>query len=259
MASQSGERTISPSVQVGVALLAAGLLALAIAPLFPVGGGRSWSVHPALVIGVALAGQFWYVGQQLPSTTAGRVRPGELVGLANALTILRGSCYAVVAGFLVVPPGTTLAWVPALCYGGGVALDKLDGTVARTVGEETRLGERLDMAFDTFGFVVAPLLAVLWGRLPVWYLSLSAARYVFKAGVAWRRRRGRPVFDLPESSLRKVLAGTQMAFLSVVLVPVVPVDLAWTVAPAVLAPSLAVFVRDFLVVTGRRGGEAESA
>jgi len=50
---------------------------------------------------------------------------------------------------------TALAWVPALCYGTGVALDKLDGIVARTVGRQTELGRRLDMAFDTFGFVVA--------------------------------------------------------------------------------------------------------
>lgn len=253
MASQSGEIPIPASIRVGVSLLAAGVLAIAVVPLFATDGVRSWLVHPALVVGVVLTGQFWYVGRGLTTAATGRTAWSELVGLANALTVLRGGCYAVVAGFLVVPPETGLVWVPALCYGGGVVLDKVDGTVARTVGEETRLGERLDMAFDTFGFTVAPLLAVLWGRLPVWYLSLSAARYVFKAGLSWRRRRGRPVFDLPESPLRQALAGTQMVFLTVALVPTVPVALVWTVAPVVLAPSLALFARDFLLVTGRLG------
>jgi CDP-diacylglycerol--glycerol-3-phosphate 3-phosphatidyltransferase len=141
--------------------------------------------------------------------------------------------------------------VPAVCYGTGVVLDKLDGAVARTVGEQTPLGTRLDMAFDTFGFVVAPLVAVLWGRLPVWYLSIAAARYVYLGGVRWRRLRGRPVGERPDSDLGKYLAGVQMVFLTVALVPLVPSDILSTVAPAVLAPSLAVFARDFLVVSGR--------
>jgi len=130
-------------------------------------------------------------------------------------TLVRGALYAVVAGFVVVPSETALAWVPALCYGTGVALDKLDGIVARTVGRQTELGRRFDMAFDTFGFVVAPLVAVLWGLLPVWYLSISAARYVFRGAVWLRRVRGLPVGDLPDSDLGKYLAGVQMIFVTI--------------------------------------------
>jgi CDP-diacylglycerol--glycerol-3-phosphate 3-phosphatidyltransferase len=175
----------------------------------------------------------------------------RLFGLANTLTLVRGGLYAIVAGFVVVPPDTEFVWIPALCYGTGVVLDKLDGAVARTVGRQTTLGTRLDMAFDTFGFVVAPLVAVLWEQLPVWYLSISAARYVFIAGVYWRRMRGRTVFDCPDSDLGKYLAGVQMTFVTVALSPAVPTDLVWRLAPIVLAPSLAVFGRDFLFVSGR--------
>ncbi|WP_336338423.1 CDP-alcohol phosphatidyltransferase family protein [Haloarcula brevis] len=234
-------------LRVGLPVVGAVTVATVVGALFPADAMTRWMVHPAAVAGVCLAGQLWYAGRGLET-----VRPWRYVfGLANTLTLLRGGLYAVVAGFLVVPATTDLAWVPAACYGVGVALDRLDGAVARTVGQQTALGTRLDMAFDTFGFVVAPVLAVLWGRLPVWYLSISAARYVYLAGIRWRRLRGRPVFDRPDSDLGKYFAGVQMAFLTVALVPAVPVRLVFALAPAVLAPSLAVFVRDFLVVSGR--------
>jgi len=158
---------------------------------------------------------------------------------------------AVVAGFVVVPAGTSLVWVPALAYGTGVVLDKLDGVAARTVGDVTVLGRRLDMAFDTFGFVVAPLVAVLWGQLPVWYLSLSAARFVYRGGIAWRQFRSRPLFTEPDSDIGRYLAGVQMVFLTVALAPVIPTWLVWAVAPFVLVPSLLIFSRDFLTVSGR--------
>jgi CDP-diacylglycerol--glycerol-3-phosphate 3-phosphatidyltransferase len=182
------------------------------------------------------------------------VGPRRSLGLAHVVTLCRGGLFASVAGFLAVAPAGPLLWGPSLCYGVGVVLDRLDGAVARTIGRTTELGARLDLAFDTLGFVVAPLVAVAWGRLPVWYLSLSAARYVFKAGVAWRRRRGRPVSDLPPSRLRRPLAGLQMGFLTVALAPVVPPAPLRTVAAVVLAPSLVVFARDYLAVSGRLAG-----
>jgi CDP-diacylglycerol--glycerol-3-phosphate 3-phosphatidyltransferase len=178
-------------------------------------------------------------------------RPGQPLGLATALTIVRGGLYAVVAAFVVVSPTGGVAWVPAVCYGTGVLLDRADGSVARTVGRETPLGRRLDMATDTFGFVAAPVLAVAWGQLPVWYLSLSAARYVYRGAKYQRRLRGLALFDRPDSDLGRYLAGGQMVFLTLVLTPAVAPGLAATVAPLALAPSLGVFVRDYLYVSGR--------
>ncbi|WP_247005731.1 CDP-alcohol phosphatidyltransferase family protein [Halorientalis litorea] len=245
MAGRHGDPSLG--LRVGLPVVGALALTAVVGALFPADAMTRWTVHPAVVAGVCWAGQLWYAGRGLET-----VRPWRYVfGAANTLTLLRGGLYAVVAGFLVVPATTDLAWVPAVCYGTGVALDKLDGTVARTIGEQTPLGTRLDMAFDTFGFVVAPLVAVLWGRLPVWYLSIAAARYVYLGGIRWRRLRGRPVGERPDSDLSKYLAGIQMVFLTVALVPVVPSDILFAVAPALLVLSLAVFARDFLVVSGR--------
>lgn len=247
MAERHGD--LPAAVGLRVALPAVGALALAalLRGLFPPDGMFRWIVHPATIAGCCWAGQLWYVGHTVDTTRIA----STLVGLANGLTVLRGGLYAIVAGFVVVPPSTGLAWVPAACYGAGTVLDRLDGAVARSIGEQTDLGTRLDMAFDTFGFVAAPLVAVLWGRLPVWYLSISAARYLFLAGVYWRQYSDRPVFDTPDGDLGKYLAGVQMAFISVALVPTVPSALVWTAAPFVLAPSLLVFGRDFLAVSGR--------
>ncbi|MFC6989401.1 CDP-alcohol phosphatidyltransferase family protein [Haloplanus sp. GCM10025708] len=133
----------------------------------------------------------------------------------------------------------------------GVALDAVDGATARTAGRRTELGERLDLAFDTLGFLVAPLVGVAWGRLPVWYLSISAARYLYRGGLAWRERRGRPVFDLSPSRVRRPLAALQMAFITAALLPLLPVRVVHPAAAVVAVPSLAVFARDYLTVTGR--------
>ncbi|MFC7068052.1 CDP-alcohol phosphatidyltransferase family protein [Halobaculum lipolyticum] len=190
-----------------------------------------------------------------PSAPASRPRG---LGVANAVTLSRGLLYAGVAGFLLTGrlPGAW-AWAPALLYGAGAALDAVDGAVARGPGRRTLLGEKLDMGIDTLGFLVAPLVGVAWGRIPVWYLALSAARYLFKLG-RWRReRRDLPVFDLPESRVRRPLAGLQMAFIAVALAPVLPPFVVSVLAAVVVTPSLAVFARDYLVVAGRiRSDEA---
>ena len=193
------------------------------------------------------------VGDAAGGTAGDRVAPG--LGAANLLTLGRGLLFAAVAGFLFTEPlAGAWVWAPALLYGTGAALDAVDGAVARGPGRRTVLGEQLDMGVDTLGFLVAPLVGVAWGRLPVWYLALSAARYLFKLGLWRRRRHGRSVFDLPESRVRRPLAGLQMAFIAVALAPVLPPGDVAVLAGVVVTPSLAVFVRDYLVVAGHLGG-----
>jgi CDP-diacylglycerol--glycerol-3-phosphate 3-phosphatidyltransferase len=180
--------------------------------------------------------------------TADGVRIDSL-GLANWITLARAVLLAGVSGFVVVDPGGLLAWGPAVGYGTAVVLDGVDGAVARSVGTETRLGERLDMAVDTTGFVVAPLVAAAWGLLPVWYLSLSAARYCYRGALFLWRQAGGEVGTLPPSQVRRPLAALQMAFITVALLPPMPTPLIRSVAPVVLLPSLMVFARDWLAVT----------
>lgn len=251
MAGTSSDRSVPAGIRIG--LPAAGGIALAatVGILFPSRLIHWWPIHPSVLAGGCWGGLLWYTGRWLAQGPSVERPWRHIFGVANAITLFRGGLYAVVAGFLGVPSGTDFAWIPALCYGSGIVLDKVDGTVARTIGEQTRLGTRLDMAVDTFGFVAAPLLAVYWGRLPVWYLLLASARFIYLGGIRWRQFRNRPVFERPDSDLGKHLAGVQMVFLSVALIPPVPPQLVFTAAPFVLLPSLSVFTRDYLVVSGR--------
>nr|WP_227132885.1 CDP-alcohol phosphatidyltransferase family protein [Halorubellus salinus] len=254
-------------VTVVVAVAATAALAVAVAGAFTVAAAARWLAVAAVPMGYTL----WFLHgalgenhQQAPSTRAeGATEPvvyGTL-GVANGVTIARGWLFAWVAGCLLVPPSEVAsgaaaatavwAWVPAVGYGVGAGLDYVDGALASTVGRRTRLGERLDLAFDTMGFLVAPVVAVAWGALPVWYLSISVARYLFRFGCWVRERRGRPVGDLPPSRVRRPLAGLQMAVVAFALLPVTRPAVAWPVATVAMIPSLAVFARDYLAVTGR--------
>ncbi|UPM42745.1 CDP-alcohol phosphatidyltransferase family protein [Halocatena salina] len=227
------------------ALLAgAGGVALVTAP--PI--ATQWFV-PTTIVGIF---ELRFLQQHLDTNHPVDTEMGvyDTLGLANAVTLTRGAAFAAVAGFAVVEPTPALAWVPALLYGSGCLLDWADGLTARVLGRTTVLGTKLDMAFDTLGFLVAPVVAVLWGRLPVWYLSLSAARYLFKAGRGLRHRQGKPVEKLPPSAVRRPLAGVQMVFITVALAPVLSPKTVETLAIVVLPPSLLVFLRDYLAVAG---------
>lgn len=180
--------------------------------------------------------------------------PDPRFGVANHVTLGRGVLVAWVAGFLVVAwteRSGWLAWLPALLYGAAAALDAVDGALARRADRVTVLGERLDMAFDAFGLLVASVVAVLAGQLPWWYLSVSFARYVFVAGIRLREYRALSVADLPQRTSRRVLAGLQMAFVAVALSPLVSPTLGRVGAAVFGGAVLAGFVRDWLYVSGR--------
>lgn len=183
-------------------------------------------------------------------------RPGEPhllsgLGAGNALTLARGLALALLAGFLFSPrPSGGLAWVPALLYTLAVLADYLDGYLARITQHSTLLGQKLDIEFDALGILVVTGLAVHYQQLPWWYLILGLSRYLFLLGLWWRRRRGKPVADLPASVHRRIVAGLQMGFLSVMLWPWVHPPATTLAGVAFAIPFTASFVRDWLVASG---------
>ncbi|ADJ16426.1 CDP-alcohol phosphatidyltransferase family protein [Halalkalicoccus jeotgali] len=208
---------------------------------------RRWLLLTVPVLAYELA-LLWYV---LPRNR----EEGRLLasfGPGTQLTLARGVLIAFLAGFLLLSrPTESLVWLPALLYGAAALADYVDGTLARLTDHVTTLGARLDTEFDALGILIAPLLAVLYGQLPVWYLSVSAARYLFVFGRWLRRRRDRPVFALPPRASRRYLAGLQMAFLTLVLSPVVTPPVTTVGAVFVAVPFIVGFVRDWLYVSGR--------
>ena len=209
----------------------------------------------AALAGLGLAYALWLFGRGLKDNH----RQGEhlvlpTLGAGNAVTLLRGLLVGLLAGFLFFPrPPSELAWAPALLYTLAIVADYLDGYLARVTHHATLLGATLDMEFDALGMLVATTLAVGYGQMPVWYLLPGLARYLFVFGMAWRRWRGKPVYPQVHKTSRRIMAGFQMSFTSVLLWPLFSPP-ATTLAGVVLTlPFMAGFTEDWLEVSGHLG------
>lgn len=185
-----------------------------------------------------------------------RPRHYATLGHGNRITLFRGLLISALAGFLLVAPADASPWllyIPALLYMAAALGDLLDGRMARHQQHTTRLGAELDTALDALGLLVAPLLAVAYGKLHASYLLVSIAYYLFQGGMTWRRWRGLPVYPLPPSRMRRYLAGLQMALVAVALWPPVPHALTSVLGAVLMLPLLIGFCRDWRHVSGRRG------
>lgn len=212
-----------------------------------------WLILSGLVLGYGLA----ILWRELPLNH----RPGEMLllpsfGWGNQLSLLRGLIIGLLSGFLFSPiPAMPLAWLIALLYTAAAIADWLDGYVARKRDHVTELGQRLDMEFDALGVAVVSLLAVGFGQLPVWFLTVALARYLFVFGLWWRRRRNKPIFDLPPSVHRRIMAGMLMGMMTVVLWPILPAAMATAAGFVIAIPVLLGFGRDWLFASGRLQGD----
>lgn len=174
------------------------------------------------------------------------------LGGANRLTLLRGGFIALTGGFLFQPlPSGLLLWAPGLLYGIAALLDRIDGYVARRSGTTSLMGSELDTVFDALGLLVAPLLAIQFGKLAPSFIAVSLAYYFFIAGLYWRERNSLPVYPLIPSTLRRTFAGFQMGFVATVMLPVFPADATQLLGIAFMLPILIGFVFDWFVVSGR--------
>jgi CDP-diacylglycerol--glycerol-3-phosphate 3-phosphatidyltransferase len=206
-----------------------------------------------IISGLALGYSLWILWRDL----ALNHRPGEsllfsTVGWGNHLSMLRGLIVGLLSGFLFSPtPVMPLAWLIALLYTAATVADWFDGYVARKTNHVTELGQRLDMEFDAMSVAIVSLLAIGYGQLSPWFLSVALARYLFVFGLWWRRRAHKPVYEIPPSDHRRIMAGMMMGMMTVVLWPIVPAAMA-TIAGFVIAiPVLLGFCRDCLFASGR--------
>lgn len=177
------------------------------------------------------------------------------LGWANNLTLLRGGLIALTSGFLFQPiPAGIIAWLPGLLYSVAAILDRIDGFVARRTRRTSLLGSELDTLFDALGLLVAPLLAIQFGKLHWSFFAVSLAYYIFIFGIYWRHKHNRPTYPLLPSQLRRAFAGFQMGFVAVVLLPIFPASSTVLLGAAFMLPILIGFVVDWLVVSGRIDG-----
>jgi CDP-diacylglycerol--glycerol-3-phosphate 3-phosphatidyltransferase len=189
-------------------------------------------------------------------------RPGETqvlsqLGMANGITMVRGVLVSVLACFWNWPATIpfsihhSFAWLPGVIYITASLLDLVDGIVARHTDSVTRLGERLDTLFDALGLLTAVLAGVALNQLPLSYLAVALAYYVFSAGIRVRRRTGRLVVPLKPRPAARLVAGFNMGFLATALLPIYHPPATTIAAMVFMVPFLAGFLRDWLVVSGR--------
>jgi CDP-diacylglycerol--glycerol-3-phosphate 3-phosphatidyltransferase len=236
----------------GAAAVAAAALAVAARRAPAAGGAFLLLAGPAWLV---VAGTLWRARGGAPA--------GGGLGAATHLTLLRGLLVSLVAGFALLPASGVVRWLPAGLYTAAAVADRMDGILARRLGLFTPLGAQLDGATDALGLLVAPLVAVTWGRLPPWYLAVGGAYYAYEAGIWWRRRRGLPAHPervLPKPATR-FFAGAQMVLVCVALAPVLDPAVTRAAGTLLMAPTLALFGRDWLIVIGRsrRPGVAAAA
>lgn len=173
------------------------------------------------------------------------------LGLATQITMLRGFFFAGIAGFILLPTGSgPILWMPGILYITAALLDAVDGFVARKTNFVTRLGTLLDEKLDALGILVATGLGVTSGKLPLWYMAMGAAYYLYRIGQQWREANEKPVYDLPPDRTRSIFAGIQMGFLGVVLLPVYQPEITNTVSWAFFLPGALLFIRDWLMTSG---------
>lgn len=217
------------------------------------GWGAEYALRWVTAAGLISAYAFLHLWRNLGENR--RKAPGSPlfadIGIANRLTFARAIFNAMLVGFLFGPwPWGWLAWVPAAIYLTSALMDYVDGWVARVTGRTTVLGEALDMKWDGVGLLAASALSVLYGQTPAFYLLVGLARYLYLFGLWVQQRRGLPVYDLPPSRFRRAMAGTQMGFVAVVLLPLFRPPETHAAAVLFALPLLIGFTRDFLWVIG---------
>jgi phosphatidylglycerophosphate synthase len=154
-----------------------------------------------------------------------RLGPASWVTLARA-TLAVGVAALVADSFARDTPVALLVTLAAVA----LALDLVDGPLARRTGTASALGARFDGEVDAF--LILALSAYVASTTEVWVLVIGLARYAFLAGewlLPWMRA------SLPVRRWRKVVAAAQGVVLTVAAAGVLAPGLARTALVAALA------------------------
>lgn len=197
--------------------------------------GTTTGLGPAgWVTGTAFAVVLWALLtsalRRAPSPTLG---PADLVTLARSMLV--GGVAALVADRLGAQPTAVFATLAGLA----LALDAVDGRVARRTGTVSALGARFDMEVDAFLILVLSVQVSL--TQGAWVLTIGVMRYGFVAASwVWTWLRA----PLPVSMARKTVAALQGVVLVVVSTGCLPAAAATALAATALALLAWSFGRD---------------
>ena len=214
-------------------------------------GGAGWLA--GVVYGVVMC---VLLMRGLRHSRRGGLSPADWVTLTRAILVGGVTALTVDSFDRPAPVGALVALTTV-----ALALDAVDGQVARRTGTVTALGALFDQEVDAFLLVVLSVY-VVYVAAPVgaWALAIGGMRYVFLVAtwvLPWMRD------TLPPRHWRKVVAATQGVVLVLAAADVLPHPLAVTVVVAALALLVESFGRDVLwlwlqspVRTARRGASS---
>ncbi|MCA1788692.1 MAG: CDP-alcohol phosphatidyltransferase family protein [Thioalkalivibrio sp.] len=182
---------------------------------------------PASVFAASLLTYGLLVCMVLHTSPAAFHRDGP--GLANRVTFLRAALVMPVAAMALLPAhldANATYWLLGLAAI-ALALDGLDGAVARRTGRVTTFGARFDMELDALLILVLALLVWQTGQTGIWVLLIGLMRYLFVAsGWRWTWLQG----ELPPSRRRQTVCVVQSVALLVALAPLIAPDFAGAMA-----------------------------
>ena len=172
------------------------------------------------------------------------------LGHANRVTLLRATLVALVAGSVAAPqwfpPHALLCCALALA---ALALDGIDGAVARRTRSDTAFGASFDMELDAFFILVLSFACWLVERAGIWVLAIGLMRYAMLVAARLSPRlRG----DVPPSFFAKLVCVLQIAALVIALLPWTPTLLASALLAIALVLLTISFGRDVVWLLGRQ-------
>jgi phosphatidylglycerophosphate synthase len=142
--------------------------------------------------------------------------PGTRFGAANTATLVRLALLAPLVGLLFEEPSAALAWLAIAIAGVVLALDGVDGWLARRSGGATDFGARFDMETDALLILLLSVLCARFDKAGAWILAAGVMRYVFVgAGRIWPWMSA----ALPASRRRQTVCVVQIVSLLACLAP----------------------------------------
>jgi len=170
--------------------------------------------------------------------TPGRVTSG--LGYADWVTLVRATLVGGVAALVTHALHADVPVAPLVAVAAvALALDAVDGLVARRTGTASPLGARFDMEVDAFLILVLSVSVAT--RLGAWVLAIGAMRYAYVVAgwvLPWLRR------PVPPRYWRKVVAATQGVTLTAVTSDLFPPSVSAVAVAIALALLIESFGRD---------------
>lgn len=178
--------------------------------------------------------------------------PIDRFGAANAVTLARAGIATGLVVLLTDAPrfaDPALAWGVVAVAAAALALDGVDGWLARRGGTATDFGARFDMEVDAGLALMLALGLIATGKAGAWVLLLGGLRYLFVLAQLFALWLDRP---LPERQSRKTVCVIQIVALIALHAPVVQPPLSAAVAAAATAALVWSFAVDVVWLWRRR-------